>query len=205
MAGTKSLAVALGVLLLVLLVASPPCDGQGLTLRDVSNRYDDSRTDYRMTADKDVGRDAYELAVSKGYEAERHEVTTKDGNILQMIRIVGSPANANENGPLCPNRAQKPVVLLQHGLIDSAATWVMNMPEQSLGFVLADLGFDVWLGKACARYHTHTHDTHFTLSSDGSFRFVSSISVSIRFFSSFFGKYAVSRRPYILRVRTTTK
>jgi len=41
---------------------------------------------------------------------------------------------------------RKPAVLLQHGLIDSSATWVMNMPDQSLGFVLADLGYDVWLG-----------------------------------------------------------
>jgi len=42
---------------------------------------------------------------------------------------------------------RKPAVLLQHGLIDSSATWVMNMPDQSLGFVLADLGYDVWLGE----------------------------------------------------------
>ena len=144
----KSLSLkCLVVLALLLLHSTPRCDGQSLTLRDVSNRYSDSRTDLRMTADKDVGRDAYELAVSKGYQAERHEVTTKDGYILEMIRIVGSPENANEKNPLCPDRAQKPVVLLQHGLIDSAATWVMNMPEQSLGFVLADLGFDVWLGE----------------------------------------------------------
>lgn len=32
-------------------------------------------------------------------------------------------------------------VLLQHGLIDSSATWINNLPDQSLGFILADQGF----------------------------------------------------------------
>ena len=54
-----------------------------------------------------------------------------------------------EQGP-CPGTWEKPPVLLQHGLIDSAATWVMNMPKQSLGFVLADQGYDVWLGERLA-------------------------------------------------------
>jgi len=39
-----------------------------------------------------------------------------------------------------------PPVYLQHGFLDSAATWVMGTPEESLGFILADAGFDVWLG-----------------------------------------------------------
>ena len=54
-----------------------------------------------------------------------------------------------EQGP-CQGTWEKPPVLLQHGLIDSAATWVMNMPKQSLGFVLADQGYDVWLGERLA-------------------------------------------------------
>lgn len=45
-----------------------------------------------------------------------------------------------------PARSGKPVAFLQHGIMDSATTWVLNFPEQSLAYILADAGFDVWLG-----------------------------------------------------------
>ncbi|RMZ96707.1 lysosomal acid lipase cholesteryl ester hydrolase-like [Brachionus plicatilis] len=79
------------------------------------------------------------LIRSKGYVAEEHNVHTDDGYILTIHRI---PHSRHEK----KYSVGKPVVFLQHGLLDASSTWVVNFPEQSLGFLLADAGYDVWLG-----------------------------------------------------------
>lgn len=51
---------------------------------------------------------------------EEHEVTTEDGFILRMLRV-----NLELGGP---------VVLLQHGLMSMADTWITNEPEVAICF-----------------------------------------------------------------------
>ena len=36
-------------------------------------------------------------------------------------------------------------VICQHGVVDSSFTFTVNTPSQGLAFLLANLGFDVWL------------------------------------------------------------
>lgn len=94
------------------------------------------------SAASDVYQDAMQdpagLMRSFGYEVEVHNVTTEDGYILEVDRILPrQPANGSTVG--------RTPMLLVHGLLCNAATWVANQPWQSAGFLLSDAGFDVWL------------------------------------------------------------
>lgn len=60
-----------------------------------------------------------------GYPVEVHEVKTDDGYLLTVHRI--------PTGKLNKNRANRPPVFLQHGLLMSSVDWIINGPENGLG------------------------------------------------------------------------
>eukprot|EP00300_Choanocystis_sp_HF-7_P041530 c8295_g1_i1.p1 GENE.c8295_g1_i1~~c8295_g1_i1.p1 ORF type:complete len:440 (+),score=79.54 c8295_g1_i1:51-1322(+) len=76
------------------------------------------------------------LIESQGYPCEIHTTTTEDGFVLVLHRVPTGRGKA-------PNGK---VVYLQHGLIDSSSTWFVNLANESLGYILADEGYDVWAG-----------------------------------------------------------
>ncbi|KAL6287272.1 hypothetical protein ACE6H2_011662 [Prunus campanulata] len=78
------------------------------------------------------------MVETHGYACEEHTVTTQDGYILSMQRIP-----VRKSGEASGNRIP---VLLQHGLLMDGITWLLLPPDQSLAFLLADNGYEVWLG-----------------------------------------------------------
>lgn len=73
---------------------------------------------------------------------------TDDGFVLVLHRLVlVEPEDAQaQDDPEFKAERLKPPVLLMHGLMQDSESFLCA-GEQSLGYMLAKAGFDVWLGK----------------------------------------------------------
>ena len=122
-----------------------------------------------LSKDPDMGKSPCELIESRNFICETHWITTHDGYILGVQRIIN---------PIFQKAGKKPIkpYVLQHGLFGSSTHFMTNslggqaddwtVPEikanvsyegRNLAFLMANKNYDVWLSNSRGNVFSKNH------------------------------------------------